>query len=52
MEINQNFYLYGFQRYDKGEDGAIFVRYSEQKDERKAEINASPMYYGGRDTVN
>lgn len=52
MEINRNFYLYGFQRCDKGEDGAVFLHYSEQKDERKAEINASPIYYGGSDTVN
>lgn len=52
MEINKNFDLYGFTRHDKGESGAVFLRYSEQKDERKAEINATPMYYGGRDSVS
>lgn len=52
MEINRNFYLYGFERHNKGEDGAVFIRYSDQKDERKAEVNALPMYYGGSDTLN
>ena len=52
MKISNSFNLWGFKREDRGEDGAVFVRYSEQKDTREAEINASPMYYGGRDTVN
>ena len=53
MTINGDIYLYGFEKYDKGDEGIVFLRYQEeQKDERKAEINYSPMYYGGRDTDN
>lgn len=53
MTINGDIYLYGFEKHDRGEEGIIFLRYREdEKDERKAEINKSPMYYGGRDTDN
>ena len=51
MKISYSFNLWGFKREDRGEDGAVFVRYEEQKDTRKAEINAS-IYGGMRDTVN
>ena len=50
MTINGTIYLQGFERHDHGDDGIVFLRYQEElNDERKAEINKSPMYYGGRD---
>lgn len=53
MTISGDIYLYGFDKYDKGDEGIVFLRYQEEKkDERTAEIHASPMYYGGRDTDN
>ena len=53
MKINNEFSLFGFDRENRGEDGAVFPRYREPKeDKRKAEITKSPMYYGGFDTEN
>ena len=53
MKINNEFSLFGFDRENRGEDGAVFLRYEEPKDdERKVEISKSPMYYGGFDTEN
>lgn len=31
MEIKSGFYLRGFKRIDKGESGAVFIRYGEPK---------------------
>ena len=53
MEISARLVLYGFDRKDMGEQGAVFLRYeTPPKDERKSEIKESPMYYGGRDCVS
>lgn len=53
MIIYDGFYLSGFTRIDKGEAGAVFVRYADvQDDTRKPEINETPLYYGGADTYN
>lgn len=53
MIIHDGFYLNGFTRMDKGEAGAVFVRYAEEdEDKRKPEIKETPMYYGGADTMN
>ena len=53
MEIAARLNLYGFERKDLGDQGAVFLRYeTPQKDERKSEIRESPMYYGGRDRVS
>ena len=30
MTIHDGFYLNGFKRIDKGDDGAIFVRYEDE----------------------
>ena len=39
MEIAARLDLYGFERKDFGEQGAVFLRYeTPQKDERKSEI--------------
>ncbi len=51
MKIDSNIYLRGFDRFDKGEDGLLFLRYREEKkEERKAEIRLAPSYYGERGT--
>ncbi len=48
MIIGNDFYLTGFTRLDKGEAGAVFVRYDEkEQDERKPEIEEAHLYYGG-----
>ncbi len=49
MEIKNAFYLTGFTRIDKGEQGAVFVRYDEPS-ERKGEpsINEAYLNYGGK----
>ena len=53
MEVAARLSLYGFERKDLGDQGAVFLRYeTPQKDERKSEIRESPMYYGGRDRVS
>ena len=53
MEIAARLNLYGFERKDLGDQGAVFLRYeTPQKDERKSEIKESPMYYGGHDRVS
>lgn len=50
MTINGNIYLRGFEKHDHGDEGIVFLRYlRKEKDERKAEIYKSPMYYGGLD---
>lgn len=47
MKIERGIYLQGFEQYNKGEDGIVFLRYREQKkEERKAEIRNAPSYYG------
>lgn len=49
MEIKSEFYLTGFTRIDKGEQGAVFVRYDEPAEkERRPEINDAYMNYGGK----
>ena len=52
MEIKDGFYLTGFTRQDKGDEGAVFVRYEDVEDTRKPEIRETPMLYGGAGTVN
>ena len=53
MIIYEGLYIKGFERIDKGEDGAVFVRYAEAKqDDREPEIMETPLYYGGKDTAN
>lgn len=48
MEIKSAFYLRGFTRIDKGESGAVFVHYEEEKGENGApEIERSYLNYGG-----
>lgn len=48
MIIGNDFYLSGFTRQDKGEAGAVFVRYAEQESaKRKPEIEEAHLYYGG-----
>lgn len=36
MTIHDGFYLQGFKRIDKGDDGAIFVRYGDEAQEKVA----------------
>ncbi len=55
MTIKNEFKLKGLTKIDAGDEGAVFVRYDEPpKEERKreAELRETPMYYGGRDTLN
>ena len=53
MIIYDGFYISGFSRIDKGEEGAVFVRYEDEKEDKRApEIKETPLYYGGADTVN
>lgn len=53
MTIGNDLYLSGFTRQDKGENGAVFVRYeTPQGSDRAPEITETPLYYGGKDTVN
>lgn len=53
MIIQNGFYLRGFNRMDKGEAGAVFVRYEEDKHEERApEIERAYLNYGGADTDN
>ncbi len=53
MTIGNDFYLYGFTRQDKGEEGAVFVRYDLQPAaEGKPEINETPLMYGGKGMRN
>lgn len=53
MIIHDGFYLKGFTRLDKGEEGAVFVHYEDEAGESRApEIREAPRYYGGADTAN
>jgi len=53
MIINNGFYLNGFTRIDKGEEGAVFVHYEDEGEEQRApEIRETPLYYGGPNTAN
>ncbi len=53
MIIYDDFYLNGFSKIDKGEAGAVFVHYAEErKDDREPEIVEAPLYYGGANTAN
>lgn len=53
MIIHDGFYLNGFTRQDKGEEGAVFVHYEDEREDKRApEIKETPMYYGGADTAN
>ncbi len=53
MEIKDAFYLTGFTRIDKGEQGAVFVRYDEPSERKSAiTINESFLNYGGRNSEN
>lgn len=48
MEIKSDFYLSGFTRIDKGEEGAVFVRYDEVKGRgNNPMINEAYLNYGG-----
>ena len=49
MEIKNAFYLTGFTRIDKGEQGAVFVRYDEPSERKgKPSINEAYLNYGGK----
>ena len=49
MRIEGSLYLRGFERYDKGEDGLVFLRYREEKNgERKVEFRPAPSCYCDR----
>ncbi len=54
MTVHNGFYLSGFTRYDRGEDGAIFVRFSDfgtiPKEEPKATIDKTRGYYYDADS--
>lgn len=53
MEIKSGFYLTGFTRIDKGEQGAVFVRYDELNERRAAPaINEGYLNYGGKNSEN
>ena len=53
MIIYDGFYINGFTRIDKGEAGAVFIRYAEEaQDKREPEIKETSLYYGGADTAN
>lgn len=53
MIIGNDFYLNGFTKQDKGESGAVFVRYEKlQESDCAPEIKETPLYYGGSDTLN
>ena len=53
MIIHDGFYLSGFTRIDKGDAGAVFVHYEDEKAEARApEIKETPLYYGGGSTAN
>ncbi len=51
MEIKSGFYLTGFTRIDKGEEGAVFVRYDEPAAKAQTpEINEAFLEYGGKNS--
>ncbi len=53
MTIGDDFYLTGFTRNDMGEQGAIFLRYDEPKnDNRKPQIEEYGVRYGADNSVN
>ncbi len=53
MEIKNGFYLTGFTRIDKGDEGAVFVRYDDLKERKgKPAINEAFLNYGGKNTEN
>ncbi len=53
MIIGNDFYLHGFIRQDKGEAGAVFVRYAAPTEaEGKPEIRETSLLYGGKGTHN
>ncbi|MDE7159064.1 MAG: hypothetical protein K2N74_05760 [Clostridiales bacterium] len=55
MIIYDGFYISGFTRMDKGEAGAVFVRYEDEKAEegkRAPEIREAARQYGGANTEN
>lgn len=49
MEIKSGFYLTGFTRIDKGEQGAVFVRYDNPG---APSINEAFLNYGGKNSEN
>lgn len=46
MTIDRDFYLYGFERKDCGEDGCVFLKWTTPK-EKGAEPKIREEYYGG-----
>lgn len=53
MIIHDGFYITGFTRQDKGEAGAVFVHYEDERTEARApEIKEMSQYYAGTDTAN
>lgn len=54
MEISNKIFFPGFIRTCLGEqeDGAVFIRYQEQKDERTASVEQNAMYYYGNDYIS
>ena len=48
MEIKSEFYLNGFTRIDKGEQGAVFIRYDDLNERKDTPaINEGYLNYGG-----
>lgn len=53
MEIPGNVGIYGFRRYDMGEQGAVFLRLETPKDDaRTAEIKEDMLHYYGTEYVS
>ncbi len=52
MIIYDSFYLSGFTRLDKGEAGAVFVRYSEEEEVPAPTVTPAYLRYGGAGTAN
>lgn len=53
MQIKNDFCLRGFEKIDKGDEGAVFVRYDNpQPPKGEPEIIESPLRYGGGHVLN
>ncbi len=46
MKVSSDFDIKGFERYDKGEQGVVFVRYSNRA-QVPPQIQNTPLLYGG-----
>ncbi len=52
MIIKDGFYLNGFTRIDKGEAGAVFVRFGARRNGNAPAIEEMQLKYGGKGTAN